>query len=121
MADYPTVPASPSTPDPAPDPAEAADTRALLASLAAIPREELPDGDDRDALAWLISHGFVDNLYTPFGCPTHTIAWSHRPAWRDPRETVADWLAARRVWAQRGELIGQRAELARKERGDDGE
>lgn len=112
MADYPMTGQSASTPGFTPDPAEVADTKRLLATLAAIPRDELPNGDDRDMLAWLIEHGYVDNLYTPFGCPTHTIAWAHRPAWRDPRERVSDWLAARRAWAQTGELDAQRKELA---------
>ena len=107
MADYPTDGALPSIPA-TPDPIERGDIQRLLATLAAIPREDLPDGDDRTALAWLIAHGFVDNLYTPFGHHEHTIAWAHRPAWRDPRETVAAWLAARRAWEQWGELIGQR-------------
>lgn len=111
MADYPTDPACPSTPGFTLDPAEAADVQCLLATLAAIPRGELPNDADRDALAWLIEHGYVDNLYTPFGCPTHTIAWAHRPAWRDLRETIADWLAARRAWDERGEVIGLRKEL----------
>ena len=67
----------------------------LLAALDRIPRSELPDGLDRNALAMLIRAGFVDNLYQPFGCDYHNIAWRRAP-WVDPRERVSHWLAARR-------------------------
>lgn len=117
MADYPTPDAQASIPQfsahtPAhasPDPAHIAQ---LLAALATVPREELPDGDDRDILAQLIHWGFVDNLYTPMGAAYHNIAWAHYPAWADPRERIADWLVERRHFAATGELTGLRAKLA---------
>jgi hypothetical protein len=127
MADYPTTPHQASTPDLTPrTPAHASPDpthiRELLATLAAIPRDELPDGDDRKCLAQLIRYGFVDNLYTPMGHTHHNIAWAFRLASADPRERIADWLAARRAWeASDGRLSGGRAELAKLDGGDGNE
>lgn len=124
MADYPTPTPGASTPNPhtpahaSPDPIHVGD---LLATLAAISRDELPDGPDRNALAMLIRYGLVDNLYTPMGHAHHTIAWAHRPASVDPRETIAEWLAARREWEHTGVIPALRAALkAALEQGDDG-
>jgi hypothetical protein len=122
MADYPMTPLSASTPNPAsnsrPD-QTTAHTRQLLMALAEVPRDELPNGPDREALAQLIRMGFVDNLYTPIGHAYHNIAWTHRPAWMDPRERISEWVAARRAWeASGGKLSGVRTDLAQREGGD---
>lgn len=113
MADYPTTPDAASTPEfsdfprvvPVLAPAaprsladnkSAAEIEQLLATLEAIPREELPDGGDRRWLAKLIRYGLVDNLYRPFGANYHNIAWVHLDPRRDPRERISVWLEARR-------------------------
>lgn len=121
MADYPTTPASASTPNvpiphtPAhasPDPAHIAQ---LLTALEGVSRDELPNDDDREALVKLIRFGMVDNLYTPLGADYHNIAWALYPVWADPRERISDWLAERRHFDATGELTGLRAKLAAQE------
>jgi len=128
MADYPTTPDAASTPQsgaaqssahtPAhasPDPHHVVQ---LLLALANVPRAELPDGPDRNALEMLIRFGRVDNLYTPMGADYHNIAWAMYPVWADPRESISDWLAARRHFDATGELTGLRAKLAQYEEGN---
>lgn len=68
----------------------------LLVALERIPRSELPDGPDRDALAQLIRLGEVDNLYSPLGADYHNIAWATDNLQADPRERVTAWLELRR-------------------------
>lgn len=64
---------------------------ALLATLEAIPRDELPDGLARDTLAYAITIGYVDNLYRPLGHDYWNLNWAHAAPSEDPRERVADW------------------------------
>lgn len=63
----------------------------LLATLAAIPQSELPDGAARDALIEAIRCGEVDGLYRPVARPHHNVTLAHLPADVDPRITVAQW------------------------------
>lgn len=89
----------------------AAEIEQLLATLEAIPREELPEGSDRRALAMLIRYGLVDNLYKPFGADYHNIAWASMSPQSDPRQRVSDWLAVRyEFWSKPG-LTGLPASL----------
>lgn len=77
-----------------PDPIEVAQ---LLATLAAIPTDQLSEERDRHALAMYIEAGYVDNLYRPLGDPQYNIAWRTRPD-VDPRQRVVDWVAERRAY-----------------------
>jgi len=91
MRDYPTTPTQASTPDP--ETPTAANVEQLLATLNAIPLDELPLCRARDYLAQLIQRGHVDNLYKPMGADYHNLTWAHMPAHRDPRERVSRWAA----------------------------
>lgn len=71
----------------------AAEIEQLLATLEAIPREELPDGGERRILAIAIRAGDVDNLYRPLGADYHNIAWANVAPQQDPRQRVSRWVA----------------------------
>lgn len=109
MPDYPTPAHSASTPN-FPASASAASTASidadhladLLARLARIPRDELPD-DARAGLVEAIRAGQVDNLYRPLGCDHWNISWANRPAWVDPRQNIMSWILEYRAYqAMRG-------------------
>ena len=76
----------------APQTPDVADVAELLATLARIPRSDLPNGPERDALAAAIRAGRVDNLYQPLGCDHWNISWADRPAWVDPRQNIVSWI-----------------------------
>lgn len=94
MADYPIDADGASIPA-IPNPALVAE---LLQVLETVPRDELPDGPDRNALASAIRLGEVDNLYRPFGADYHNITWANACAEEDPRQRISDWLEARRTY-----------------------
>lgn len=63
----------------------------LLAAVAAIPRDELPDGDARQALADAVRAGDVIGVYKPHTYPLHNIELRDVPRDIDPRVSCADW------------------------------
>lgn len=96
MPDYPTPPSDSSTFDDDSAAYDVEEIRETLHRLSAIPRSELPDGPDRDALARLIEMGFVEYIYRPHGARFHNIWWRRTIPGVPPRERVSDWLSARR-------------------------
>lgn len=66
----------------------------VLAELDAVPRDELPDGGAREALAAAIRHGAVDGVYRPFGADYHNITLHFVEPWTEPRRRIAEWVDA---------------------------
>jgi len=71
--------------------AEEAAIAELLAAVAAIPRDELPDGDARQALSAAVRAGAVIGVYRALGFPLHNIELRDVPRDIDPRASCADW------------------------------
>lgn len=84
----PHTPLSPASPD-APD---AYEVVRVLAELDAVPRDELPDGGARNALAEAIRAGAVSDIYRQTRTSHHLIelAWVAV----EPRRRVSDWVRA---------------------------
>lgn len=105
-------------PQEAPGAPESWEIEQLLATLEQIPRGELADGPDRDALASHIRAGDVDNLYRPLGAEWHNIAWSHVAPYQDPRQRVSDWIASRHAAQQALEQLAEHMRMTSQQGGE---
>jgi hypothetical protein len=64
--------------------------------VGAIPLDELPDGDDRTALADAVTRGDVEDIYQPCAANYHNATIPGLPSWVDPRLKVKTWAQWRR-------------------------
>lgn len=75
---------------------EAKQARHARRLVGALPIDELPDGDDRAALADAVARGEVEDIYQPCAADYHNVTIPGLPAWVDPRVTVVTWAQWRR-------------------------
>lgn len=99
--------------------AHAAEARENIASIRAIPQDELPDAEARATLVALAEAGYDVYAYRPLGLARHVI-WI-RPEWpyQDGRMTPAEWMARYRQSQQR-QASQQGAQLSQRAQGGQG-